>query len=100
MPIAGLDDLSIFEAYNKNFDELTEKRFKPKINIMDSQAMKHIKKFLTDKQCKLQLVEPHNHRMNKAKRAIQTFKYAFISALATTDCNFSIQLWDKIAPQV
>jgi hypothetical protein len=55
------------------------------MNVMDNQATKHIKKILTDKQCKLQLVEPHNHQMNAAKRAIQTFKDAFIAALATTD---------------
>jgi hypothetical protein len=30
IPIAGLDDVSIFEAYKKKFDELTAKGFKPK----------------------------------------------------------------------
>ncbi len=38
--------------------------------------------------------------MNAAERAIQTFKDAFIAALATTDNNFPLQLWDKLAPQV
>ncbi len=28
------------------------------------------------------------------------FKGAFIAALATTDVNFPLQLWDKLAPQV
>ena len=74
IPIAGLDNVSIFEAYKQKFDELIAKGFKPKINIMDNQATKHIKKFLMDEQCKLQLVEPHNHRINAAKRAIQTLK--------------------------
>jgi hypothetical protein len=46
------------------------------------------------------LVEPHNHRVNAAKRAIQTFKDHFISALATTDSEFPLQLWDKITSQV
>ncbi len=64
MPIAGLDDQSIFNAYKANFDELAQKGFKPKLNIMDNQAMKHIKQFLTEEECKLQLVEPHNHRIN------------------------------------
>jgi hypothetical protein len=41
---------------------------------MDNQAMKHIKKNLTEEECKLQLVEPHNHRKNAAEHAIQTFK--------------------------
>ncbi len=38
--------------------------------------------------------------MNAAERAIQTWKDAFIAALATTDRDFPIQLWDRIAPQV
>ncbi len=46
------------------------------------------------------LVEPNNHRVNAAKRAIQTFKAHFISAQATTDSNFLLQLWDQLTPQV
>jgi hypothetical protein len=44
-PIAGLDDISIFEAYKKQFENLVAKGFKPKLNVMDNQATKHIKKF-------------------------------------------------------
>jgi hypothetical protein len=100
IPIAGLDNVTIFEAYKKKFDELTKKVLKVKLNIMDNQATKHIKKFLTKEQCKLQLVEPHNHRMNEAERAIQTWKDAFIAMLATTNQDFPIQLWDRMVPQV
>jgi hypothetical protein len=99
-PIVGLDDKSIFEAYKTRFRELEAKGFKPKLNVMDNQATKHIKQFLTENKCKLQLVEPHNHRVNAAERAIQTFKDAFIAALATTDSDFPLQLCDKITPQV
>ena len=67
---------------------------------MDNQATKHIKAFLAKQNCDLQLVEPHNHRVNAAERAIQTFKDAFIAALATTDVDFPIQLWDRLTPQV
>jgi hypothetical protein len=100
MPIAGLDDIRIFNAYKKQYEELAAKGFKPKLNVMDNQATKHIKKILTNNKCKLQLVEPHNHCVNAAERAIQTFKDAFIVALATTKCNFPLQLWDRITPQV
>ena len=79
---------------------LKTKGFKPKLNIMDNQATKHIKKYLTKNECKFQLVEPHNHRINTAEQANQTFKDAFISALAMTDSNFPLQLWDKLTPQV
>jgi hypothetical protein len=92
--------MSIFTAYKNYFRELTAKGFKPKLNIMDNQATKHIKKFLTKNECKLQVVEPHNHRVNTAKHTIQTFKAAFIAALATTDSDFPLQLWDQLTPQV
>ncbi len=35
-PIAGLDDVSIFKTYKRYFEELTQKEFKPKLNIMDN----------------------------------------------------------------
>jgi hypothetical protein len=38
--------------------------------------------------------------VNAAERAIQRFKDAFISALATTDKDFPLQLWDRLTPQV
>jgi hypothetical protein len=59
-----------------------------------TQVTKYIKTFLTKQDCKLQLVEPHNHRLNAAKCAIQTFKDAFIAMLTTTDSDFPLQLWD------
>ncbi len=99
-PIAGLDNISIFEVYKKQFENLAAKGFKPKLNVMDNQAMKHIKKNLNKNECKLQLVELHNHRVNAAECAIQTFKDAFIPALATTDSDFPLQLWDRLTPQV
>jgi hypothetical protein len=99
-PNSGLDNISIINAYKMQFNDLTSKGFNPKINVMDNQATKHIKAFLTEQQCKLQLVEPHNHRMNAVEKAIQTFKDAFIAALATTNSDFPLQLWDKITPQV
>jgi hypothetical protein len=100
MPIAGLDDQSNFNTYKANFNKLAHKGFKPKLNIMDNQATKHIKQFHTEEECKLQLVESHNHRINAVECAIQTFKDAFISTLTTTDCDFLLQLWDKLTPQV
>jgi hypothetical protein len=51
-PISALDDIRIFNTYKMQFDDLTSKGFKPKINIMDNQATKHIKAFLTEQQCK------------------------------------------------
>jgi hypothetical protein len=67
---------------------------------MDNQCTKQIKKLLTANDCNLMLVEPHNHQVNVAKRTIQTFEDHFISALATTDSEFPLQLWDRLTPRV
>ena len=56
-PIDGMTDIIIFNAYKKNFDMLEKKGFKVKLNIMDNQATKHTQKFLTEHECKLQLVD-------------------------------------------
>jgi hypothetical protein len=43
-PIKGLDDKTIFEAYKKYYLLLTEKGYSVKLNVMDNQATKYIKK--------------------------------------------------------
>jgi hypothetical protein len=100
LPISGLDDNTIFAAYKTQFEFLESKGQKIKLNVMDNQCTKQIKKFLTINDCDLMLVEPHNHQVNAAEHAIQTFKDHFISALATTDSKFPLQLWDRLTPQV
>jgi hypothetical protein len=65
MPIAGLDDVTTFNAYKQQFELLTSKGFKPKLNVVDNQATKYIKIFRTKQDGKLQLVEPHNHRSTR-----------------------------------
>ena len=52
-PIKGLDDKTIFNAYKKFHVMLTDKGYAVKLNVMDNQATKHIKKFLTENECKL-----------------------------------------------
>ncbi len=100
MPIPGLDSKCILAAYVTNFEYLVSKGYTPKINVMDNHAMKVIKAYLKLKDVSLQLVEPHNHRVNAAERPIQTFKNRFIVTLGTTDVDFPVQLWDKLMPQV
>jgi hypothetical protein len=100
LPIANFTDDSILTAYIKQVKLLESKGHKIKLNVMDNQACRVIKNYLVSKQCNLMLVEPKNHRVNTAERAIQTFEAYFISALATTDSKFPLQLWDQLTNQV
>ena len=49
-PITGLTNTIVFEAYKQQLEMLKEKGFKVKMNMMDNQATKNIKKFLTKKE--------------------------------------------------
>jgi hypothetical protein len=97
--IPGLNSASILEAYKQNFEYLAGKGYKPMVYVMDNQATKVIKVYLTPQQVSLQLVKPHNHCINATEQAIQRFKNRFIGMLGTTDANFPVQLWDKLTPQ-
>ena len=44
-------------------------------------------------------MEPSDHRVNAAERAIQTFKNHFISGLSLTDSHWPLQLWDQLTKQ-
>ena len=63
LPISGFDDNTVVTAYKTQFEFLESKGYKIKLNVMDNQCTKQIKKILTDKDCKLMLVEPHNHHV-------------------------------------
>jgi len=100
LSISGFSNNMVFAAYKQQYKLLESKDFVIKLNVMDNQASNVIKQYLTPKQCDLMLVKPNNHWVNTAKRAIQTFKDQFVSALATTDRKFPLQLWDCLAPHV
>eukprot|EP00804_Cyclotella_cryptica_P005555 CCRYP_003060-RA/>CCRYP_003060-RA protein AED:0.28 eAED:0.31 QI:0/0/0/1/0/0/4/0/813 len=86
-------------AFNHVFQDLKAKGYKPTFNVTDNQATTPIKAYLGTEDCKWQFVKPHNHRVNAAERAIQTFKNHFISGLCSTDSNWPLQLWDTMTEQ-
>jgi hypothetical protein len=98
-PTKDLESATLITAFDSIFTELKNKGFKPQLNITDNQAVAALKDYLAKEQCAWQFVEPNNHRVNAAERAIQTFKNHFISGLCTTDTDFPLQLWDQLAEQ-
>jgi hypothetical protein len=100
LPIKNFTDKCILSAYKKQFELLKSKGHKIRLNVMDNQASRVIKEYLTLQPCENLLVKLNNHKLNAAKRAIQTFKAHFISALAMTDSKCPLQLWDCLTPQV
>jgi len=66
---------------------------------MDNECSKAVQEYITSEEIAIQLVEPKDHRVNAAERAIQTFKHHFVAGLATVDIDFPIQLWDEFLLQ-
>eukprot|EP00804_Cyclotella_cryptica_P011139 CCRYP_020834-RA/>CCRYP_020834-RA protein AED:0.37 eAED:0.22 QI:0/0/0/0.66/1/1/3/0/880 len=99
IPIPNLRDETIIKAFDKVFQDLKSKGFKPMFNVTDNQAATPIKNCLRNENTTWQFVEPNNHRVNAAERAIQTYKNHFICGLCTTDSDWPLQLWDSLTEQ-
>jgi hypothetical protein len=58
---------------------------------MDNKCSTTVEQYIRSEKINIQLVPPHNHQANAAKRAIATFKEHFIATLATVDqlCGMS-----------
>ena len=72
--VSDLKDETIVEAVQKIFDKMEAHGHRLLLNVTDNQAAQPLKTFLKTKECKWQFIEPHNHRVNTAERAIQIFK--------------------------
>ena len=97
--VSDLKDETIVDAVQQIFDKMEEHGHEPKLNVMDNQAARPLKAYLKTKQCKWQFVDPHNHRVNAAERAIQMFKNHIISGFCCTDSEWPLQLWNNLTKQ-
>ncbi len=92
---------SMVQAFIKVISILKSGGYHPALNVMmDNECSAAVKKYIRSKAVNIQIIPPHNHRANAAKRAIATFREHFITALATVDMLCPLQLWDKFLPQV
>ena len=55
---------------------------------MDNECAKETEKLITKNNATIQFVEPDQHRVNAAERAIQLFKNHFIAGLCTVHKSF------------
>ena len=93
-------DASMVTAFTKVITILKAGGYQPTLIVMDNEYSAAVKKNIKSENINIQLVPPHNHRVNATERAIATFKEHFIAALATMDTHCPLQLWDEFLPQV
>ena len=68
------------------------------LHILDNECSEEFKQAIEEHNMKHQLVPPHDHRRNAAKKAVQNFKDNFIAVLCRTDAMFPLQLWCQLLP--
>ena len=91
-PVANTKDKTLVAIFKDKVEYLTKRGFKPAFNILDNVAPRVVHAYLESKDIKIQLVEPHNHQVNAAERAVQTFKNLFLLGLGTADQDFPLLL--------
>lgn len=68
------------------------KGHKPALHVLDNECSRAVTNYITKEHTDIQLVEPHNHRVNAADPAVKCVKYHMLASFATLDPNCPIQL--------
>jgi hypothetical protein len=89
----------IIQAYQVLVTCLCNAVLTSKMHVLDNECSEEFNAQIHKNNMTFQLVPPHNHRRNIAKKAIQTFKGHFISILCGTGKDFPLHLWCCLLPQ-
>ena len=73
--------------------------FDPSLQFLNNECSTCLKTLMKDKQVNFQLVPPHYHQTNPAKKAIGTWKYYFIAGLCIANPKFPSHLWNCLVEQ-
>jgi hypothetical protein len=98
-PFQTKADAHRIAAYTSLFERLKGRNATPDTHVLDNKASRAFLQAITNNGCHYQLVPPHVHRRNCAKRAIRTFKDHFLAILAGTAPTFPRNCWDLLLPQ-
>ena len=79
-------------VYEDMYKYLKARNCKPKLNIMDSEASTAVKRYITNTNVNYQLVEPNNHLVIAAERAIRAFKNHFVAGLSYVHPKFPLYI--------
>ena len=99
-PMKGRTDKDMVEVFQDIYGYLRKQDLTPALHVMDNECSKAIKTFIQKEKVDIQLVEPHNHRVNAAEPAVKAAKYHTIAGLTTVDINCPLRLWCKFVAQI
>jgi hypothetical protein len=99
-PMPSHTNASMISAFTEVFAILRSQYYQPALNVVDKKCSKVVETHICTNKMTIQLVPPHNHRVDKAEQDTITFKERFVAALATVNMLCPLQLWDEVLPQV
>ena len=73
-PMKSRNDVEALCVHKVIYDKLSKSGFPPKLNVMDNEASTAVKRQIIKSGADCQPVEPRNHHVNAAERAIRTQK--------------------------
>ena len=99
-PMSSRTSGSYILAYDNTYQHWAQYGPVPSIVRLDNETSADLEKFLLveKKVTSFQYFPPRNHRANRAKRCIRTWKNHFIATLATASPKFPVQQWHKLIP--
>ena len=71
-PMATRCDATMIDTFNDIYEYLRVLNLAPKFHILDHECSKAVQKYIKSEKVAIQLVEPHNHRVNEAELAVKT----------------------------
>ena len=89
----------IVRAIQQLYKYLKSRGASPKLHILDNEASKNLKHFITTNSTTYQLAPPNNHRTNVAKKCIQVYKNHFTAGICHIDPTCPIALWCRFIEQ-
>ena len=98
--IKSRKDEDMVAAFTSMYQELKLHGHKPALHVLDNECSRAVKTYIQSNHTEIQLVEPHNHRVNAAEVAVKAVKYHTLAHLATIDPNCPLQIWCKFVKQI
>ena len=84
-PMKSRKEADMVKAFDECYQQLKNAGITPILQYLDNEVSNELIATIKEKKLQYQLASPHDHRLNPAERAIQTFKNHFIANLHGCD---------------
>ncbi len=90
---------SMVNIFKDIYETLKMQGWQPKLHVLNNECLKAMQNYICKENVQIQIVEPHNHRVNTFEPAVKTTKYHLVAGLATVHTDCPLQIWDKFLHQ-